>query len=189
MPPGAVSSKTASQLVAAQERPEFALGGGERFAELAGFLVTWRGGSSWGHGRILPPPVLPQILWIWGRCPKDGGGLNLQNSRSTTPETTPPCLDHLDTTPDVPLTGMLRNPPRLDGRVPRKDNVPKVDWQNLWDGSASERFSQQAFKKMFRLTLRLGLTGAQTLHPRRNPRKFFLQGERGEGDFQFAKFC
>jgi len=52
-----------------------------------------------------------------------------------------------------------------------------------------ETQGKQTLKQPLRLTLRLGLTGAQTLHPRRNPRKFFLQGERGEGDFQFAKFC
>lgn len=98
---GVLTAETASQLVAARERPEFALGGGEGFAELTGFFVSLRGGSSWGHGRILPPPVLPQILWIWGRCPKDGGGLNLQHSPPATPETAPP--------PDAP--------PRLDGRA------------------------------------------------------------------------
>jgi len=26
--------------------------------------------------QLLTPPSLPQILWIWGRCPEDGGGKN-----------------------------------------------------------------------------------------------------------------
>ncbi len=62
------------------------------------------------HKKVVCQPKFP--CRIWGRCPKDGGGLFfMQTPLATRTQTTPPCFDRLSTTPAAWTPRLKRRDP------------------------------------------------------------------------------